>query len=106
MHWSDQDFTEVRPGIFGATVDSEQLTTTIYRYEPGCEWETHSHPEDQMTFVTEGGPIDFVVGGSPVSLSAGEFSVIPGDVPHSASVRADAPRVITVNVWRLRTKTP
>ena len=55
-----------------------------------------------MTYVTEGGTIDFVVDGSPVSMSAGEFSVIPGGVPHSASVAADGERVITVNVWRLR----
>ena len=102
MHWSEHEFTEVRPLIFGATVDSEQLTTTIYRYEPGCEWETHAHPEDQMTFVAEGGTIDFVVDGEPVSLSPGEFSLIAGGTPHSASVPADGERVITVNVWRLR----
>ena len=60
-----QDWTEVRPGIFGATVDTEQLTVTVYRYEPGCEWETHEHPEDQVTFVAEGGTVDFVVDGRP-----------------------------------------
>ena len=102
MRWQDLDFSEVRPGIFGATIDTEQLTATIYRYEPGCAWETHEHPEDQVTCVIEGGTVDFVVDGRPVSLSPGELAVIPGDVPHSASVAADGERVITLNVWRLR----
>jgi quercetin dioxygenase-like cupin family protein len=103
MHWADQEFTEVRPGIFGATIDSEQLTTTVYRYEPGCAWETHSHPEDQVTFIAEGGTVDFVVDGVATPLSVGELAVIPGGVPHSATVAADSERVISVNVWRLRT---
>ena len=104
--WEDQDFTEVRPGIFGASIDSPQLTATIYRYEPGCRWETHQHPEDQVTCVIEGGTVDFVVAGKPVSLSVGELSVVPGDIPHSASVKPGGERVITLNVWTLRSTPP
>jgi quercetin dioxygenase-like cupin family protein len=102
MLFGEHVFAEVRPGIFGATEDTEQLTVTVYRYEPGCEWEEHSHPEDQVTYVTEGGTVDFVVGGVPTPLSAGELAIIPGGVPHSASVPADGERVVTLNVWRLR----
>ena len=102
VRWDELDFTEVRPGIFGATVDTEQLTVTVYRYEPGCSWEEHSHPEDQVTFIAEGGTVDFVVGGRPVPLRRGQLAVIPGGVPHSASVAADGERVVSVNVWRLR----
>ena len=104
MHWSDQDFTEVRPGIFGATIDTEQLTVTVYRYEPGCAWETHEHPEDQVTTVIEGGAVDFVVGGEPASFGPGEMAVIPGGLPHSAAVAAEGERVVTLNVWRLRAR--
>src|SRR4051812_25632803 len=102
MLFAHREFTEVRPRIFGATEDSEQLTVTVYRYEPGCEWETHAHPEDQATYVTEGGPIDFVVGGESRRMSAGELAIIPGGVPDSASVPAGGERVVTLNVWRLR----
>jgi quercetin dioxygenase-like cupin family protein len=104
LDWDDQEFTEVRPGIFGATLDTEQLTLTVYRYEPGCEWETHQHPEDQVTYIAEGGTVDFVVDGRPTPLSPGQLAVIPGGVPHSASVASEAQRVISVNVWRLRTR--
>jgi quercetin dioxygenase-like cupin family protein len=104
LAWEDQEFTEVRPGIFGATIDTEQLTVTVYRYEPGCAWEEHAHPEDQVTFIAEGGSVDFVVGGRPTPLSPGQLAVIPGGVPHSASVAADGERVVSVNVWRLRSR--
>jgi quercetin dioxygenase-like cupin family protein len=104
MLWDGREFSEVRPGIFGATVDTDQLTVTVYRYEPGCEWETHAHDEDQVTFVAEGGTVDFVVDGRPSPLSAGELAIIPGGVPHSASVPRDGERVITLNVWRLRSR--
>jgi quercetin dioxygenase-like cupin family protein len=104
LRWDEQEFTEVRPGIFGATIDTEQLTVTMYRYEPGCAWETHAHPEDQVTFVFEGGTVDFVLDGRPTPLSAGDLGALPGGVPHSASVPADGARVVTVNVWRLRTR--
>jgi quercetin dioxygenase-like cupin family protein len=97
-----REFTEVRPGIFGATEDTGQLTVTVYRYEPGCAWETHAHPEDQVTFVASGGTVDFVVNGEPRPLSPGGLAIIPGGVPHSASVPADGETVVTLNVWRLR----
>ncbi len=102
LRWHEQDFTELRPGIFGATIDTEQLTVTVYRYEPGCAWETHAHPEDQITSVLEGGTVQFVVDGRPVPLGPGQLAVIPGDVPRSATVPTDGERVVTVNVWRLR----
>ncbi len=104
MPWHEQDFTEVRPGIFGATIDTEQLTVTVYRYEPGCAWEEHEHPEDQVTFIAEGGTVDFVVDGRPTPLSAGQLAVIPGGVRHSASVPPDGERVVSINVWRLRSR--
>jgi quercetin dioxygenase-like cupin family protein len=37
-----------------------------------------------------------------VPLGPGEMAVIPGGVPHSATVAADGERVVTLNVWRLR----
>ena len=102
LRWDEQDFTEVRPGIFGATIDTAQLTVTVYRYEPGCSWEEHSHPEDQVTFIARGGTVEFVVGGRPAPLGPGQLAVIPGGVPHAASVRNDGERVVSINVWRLR----
>jgi quercetin dioxygenase-like cupin family protein len=69
-------------------------------------WETHQHPEDQVTFIAEGGTVDFVVDGRPTPLSPGQLAVLSGNVPHSATVAEDGERVISINVWRLRSRTP
>jgi len=99
FEWADREWTEVRPGIFGATVHTDQLTATYYRYEPGSSWEEHQHPQDQITTIVRG-EIDFVVDGQPVTLSAGQTSALPGNVPHSATVGDQGCE--TINVWTLR----
>jgi quercetin dioxygenase-like cupin family protein len=103
VDWSAQTFSEVRPGIWGATVHTPQLTVTYYRYEPGSSWEEHRHPEDQVTSVIEG-EIDFVVAGTPVHLSAGELAALPGGVPHSATVGEREAH--TLNVYTSRQTPP
>lgn len=99
VDWSEQEFEEVRPGIFGATIHTEQLTATWYRYEPGSSWEEHNHPQDQITTVVKG-EIDFVVDGETVTLRAGQTSALPGNTPHAATVGDDGCE--TINVWTSR----
>jgi quercetin dioxygenase-like cupin family protein len=99
IDWSNYEFSEVRPGIFGATDETPQLTVTLYRYGPSSAWEEHQHPEDQITTVLEG-EIDFVVAGELVRLTAGDVACLPGDVPHSATVGSEP--VTTLNVYTLR----
>jgi quercetin dioxygenase-like cupin family protein len=103
IDWSDRDFAEVRPGIFGSTIHTPQLTATLYRYGPDSSWEEHSHPQDQITTVLEG-VIDFVVGGEPVRLEAGQLAALPGGTPHSASV--PAPGAVSLNVFTHREAPP
>ena len=103
FRWDQRDWTEVRPGIFGATVHTDQLTATFYRYEPGSSWEEHQHPQDQITTVLEG-EIDFVVAGRPVHMVAGQLATLPGGTPHSATVPASG--AVTLNVLTLRERTP
>lgn len=103
VDWSAQQFTEVRPGIHGATVHTPQLTVTYYRYEPGSSWEEHQHPEDQVTSVISG-EIEFTVAGRPVRLREGELAALPGGVPHSAQVGER--EVLTLNVYTSRSTPP
>jgi quercetin dioxygenase-like cupin family protein len=103
IDWDEQEFTEVRPGIFGATVHTPQLTATLYRYGAGTSWEEHRHPQDQITTVLEG-VIDFVVDGEPVRLAAGQLAALPGETPHSASV--PEPGAISLNVFTHRDAPP
>ncbi|MFN8215956.1 MAG: cupin domain-containing protein [Solirubrobacterales bacterium] len=103
IRWEDQELVEARPGIFGATVQTPQLTAILYRYEPGSSWEEHSHPQDQFTMVLEG-TVDFVVAGEPVRLGAGEAAALPGGTPHSATVGAEP--AVTINVLTSRDRPP
>jgi len=99
FEWSDREWTEVRPGIFGATVHTDQLTATYYRYEPGSSWEEHQHPQDQITSVLKG-EVDFVVDGQTVTLHAGQCAALPGNTPHAATVGDQGAE--TINFWTLR----
>ncbi len=104
IDWSQQEFTEARPGILGATVHTPQLTATLYRYGAGSSWEEHQHPQDQITHVLEG-EIDFVVAGQPVHMRAGETATLPGGTPHSATVPAGG-GALTLNVFTHREAPP
>jgi quercetin dioxygenase-like cupin family protein len=104
IDWDEQEFAEVRPGIFGATVHTPKLTATLYRYEAGSSWETHEHPQDQMTYVISGA-IDFVVDGEPVRLTSGRLAALPGGVPHSATVPPTG-GAVSLNVFTYRERPP
>jgi quercetin dioxygenase-like cupin family protein len=103
IDWDEQEFTEVRLGIFGATVHTPQLTATLYRYGGGTSWEEHQHPQDQITTVLEG-VVDFVVDGKPVRLEAGQLATLPGGTPHSATV--PEPGAVSLNVFTHREAPP
>jgi acyl-CoA thioester hydrolase len=100
--WSEHESTEVRPGIFGSTVHTPQLTATLYRYAAGSTWEEHAHRQDQITTVIEGS-IDFIVAGERVTLRAGETALLPGGVRHAAEVPDGA---VTLNVLTRRDQPP
>jgi quercetin dioxygenase-like cupin family protein len=102
IDWDHQQFTEARPGIFGATVHTPQLTAILYRYEAGSSWELHRHPQDQITTVLSGA-IDFIVDGVPVRLTAGQVATLPGGTPHSAGVSEPA---VSLNVLTRRDAPP
>jgi len=105
IDWNELEFAEVRPGIFGATVHTPQLTATLYRYGPGTSWEEHQHPQDQVTTVLQGA-IDFVVAGTPVHLATGELATLPGGTPHSATLPATGYGAVTLNVFTHRDAPP
>ena len=104
IDWGDEEFLEVRPGVFGATVHTPQLTATLYRYRRGSTWEEHQHPQDQITMVLEG-VIDFVVDGRPVRLREGELATIPGGTAHAANV-PESGDAVSLNVFTRREAPP
>lgn len=104
INWEDEEFVELRPGVFGATVHTPQLTATLYRYRRGSSWEEHRHPQDQMTMVLEG-VIDFEVDGRAIRLRQGQLATIPGGTPHGATV-PDSGDAVSLNVFTRREAPP
>lgn len=96
IDWEAREFVAMRPGIFGSTIVSADLTVTMYRYAAGSEWEEHHHPEDQLTIVLSG-EIVFHTGRDELRLGSGQQVLIPGGVPHAAA--AGTGGAVTLNVW-------
>jgi quercetin dioxygenase-like cupin family protein len=104
IDWDDEQFVEVRPGVFGATVHTPQLTATLYRYQRGSSFEEHDHPQDQITMVLEG-EIDFRVGGGSIRLRQGDLVTIAGGTTHAATVPSSGDAT-SLNVFTRREAPP
>lgn len=85
IDWSSIPVEHPYGGIARQTVHGANQTLVRYVYQPGSVFPVHQHPEEQITVVLSGS-IDFTVNGSPLTLSAGQVALIPGNVPHGAVV--------------------
>lgn len=94
-NWSDIPKDEVYPGITRQVLHGEKQTMIRYVYAPGSVFPEHHHPQEQITTVLTG-QIEFTVGGETVRFGPGDTGVIPGDVPHGATVIGDE-TVETIN---------
>ena len=49
---------------------------------------THSHPNEQVTYIVEGA-LKFLIQGKEIVVAAGEALCIPPNIPHSAEALED-----------------
>jgi quercetin dioxygenase-like cupin family protein len=54
----------------------------------GCIVPEHSHPNEQLTFITEGA-LKFWIDGKEIVVNAGEVLTIPPNMPHKAEALED-----------------
>lgn len=57
-------------------------TVTLFAFDAGQSLSEHSAPFDAIVHVIDG-KADLTIGGSGVSVAAGEMVVMPANVPHS-----------------------
>jgi len=55
----------------------------LVSFEPGSSFPRHSHPGEEIIYVTEG-VVDYEVAGKWVTVKAGEVLFIPNGVVHAA----------------------
>jgi quercetin dioxygenase-like cupin family protein len=90
---------EPYPGLQRRAFDSVGATVTEYRFEPAASFPLHKHPQEQITLIAEG-DVEMTIGGASTRLSAGAWSVIPGEVEHGIQAGDEGARVIAIIVPR------
>jgi quercetin dioxygenase-like cupin family protein len=90
---------EPHPGVHRRTFDSEGATVTQYSFEPSARFPLHQHPQEQITIVQRGA-LEFTIGDELHELTAGGWSVVPGNVPHSIQAGADGAEIVAIIVPR------
>jgi quercetin dioxygenase-like cupin family protein len=84
-------------GIARRVLKTSKATVQEYRFDAGASFPIHHHPQEQFTLVLEG-EISFGADGERRELTAGEWSVVPGDVPHGVTAGPAGARFLAVLV--------
>lgn len=85
------------PGIDRRVLTTSKATVQEYRFDAGASFPIHQHSQEQFTLVLDG-TISFSADGESRELSAGEWSVVPGDVPHGVTAGPAGARFLAVLV--------
>jgi amino-acid N-acetyltransferase len=93
---TDLSLTESIAGTRMWAVGLTHAMLTYFEVEAGCRFESHTHPNEQITLVLEG-ELFFEYNGKVVRLNAGEAIAIPADVSHSVFTEAMPARA--VDAW-------
>jgi quercetin dioxygenase-like cupin family protein len=94
IDWSKLEWKPVRPGVDRKSFSGSGATLALHRLQPGHEPRPHSHPFEQIVYITKG-QIDFHIGGEVIRLGPGGLLAIPADVEHYGEVVGDE------EVWNL-----
>jgi quercetin dioxygenase-like cupin family protein len=84
-------------GIARRVVTTAKATVQEYRFEPGATFPLHQHPQEQFTLVLEG-ELSFTADGETHELSAGAWSVVPGEVEHGITAGPAGARFLAILV--------
>ena len=86
-------FSPDEPMIMGVYRDGVDLRhVTIRNFEPGQQTPLHTHPENaHCIYVVEGSGEVLVEGASPIPIHAGQFLIVPRNVPHGMSNTGSTP---------------
>lgn len=96
-NWDRLEENESRAGIFRQVYTAGKLQVVRYRYAPGSAFESHDHPEEQMT-IGLSGELQFEMAGAVHLLGPGDVFFIPGGTSHSARNLGDG-EAVTLNFF-------
>ena len=86
--WKDTSQEFLDPKLSQQVFKSKNVMVVHYVYDPGLEFEEHSHPQEQVTIV-QSGRLLLTVAGEKVELKAGDICLVFPNVSHSSVVIGD-----------------
>lgn len=89
----EYDAFEIGPGRFFRLVEAEHMTFNFVTFPPNGGFDSHSHPEEQVSIVYEGS-MELTIGETTRTVRPGDVFHIPGGVPHSGRTFDEGCRVI------------
>jgi len=99
-NWDDLDAEDhgLAPSLCKIkAITGDDLQLIWARFEPGGEYETHSHPHEQFRFMVQG-RMNLFVGDQHKQVGPGDIWYAPPNVVHGGQLLGDEP-VIFVDVF-------
>jgi len=91
FRWNDMPIEEVSGGLSRRLVTGDRMMLAHVYIKKGCIVPRHSHENEQITYILEGG-LRFWIGADEaqtLDVMAGEVLHIPSGVPHKAEALAE-----------------
>ena len=88
-------FRELAPGVTTRVFVGANAMLSVVTLEPGAEGQIHSHAEEQWGVLLEGDAVR-IQDGREVAVTAGDFWLTPGGVPHGIRAGANGARILDV----------
>lgn len=98
-NFEELEAAEPYPGIERRVVDADGATVSRYAFQPGARFPQHVHVQEQITIV-QSGEVELNVDGTKTILQAGDWSVMPGGVPHGITAGPEGASILATVVPR------
>ena len=86
--WKETSHEFLDPKLKQKVFTAKNVMVVNYIYDPGLEFEEHSHPQEQVTIV-QSGRLLLTIAGEKVELQAGDICSVFPNVSHSSLVIGD-----------------
>ncbi len=95
--WGETDQEQVDPKLSQRVFTTNNVMVVHYVYEPGLEFEQHSHPQEQVTII-QTGRLLITLEGEQIELKKGDVCFIAPNVPHATTVLGNQ-RVESISIF-------
>lgn len=87
-NWNETNMEYLDPKLSQRVFTSKNVMVVHYVYEPGLDFQEHSHPQEQVTIV-QSGRLLLTIAGEKVELKSGDVCAVFPNVGHSSEVIGD-----------------